>query len=734
MKKLFKSSVSLFLMLMFTLTIVTPAFAETSYYIMRIQSENGTVTLNNYGEAVDGGYKYPARTRVYLTAIPNTGYAFEHFIIEGKTYNKRMIGLSAPADQDFTVYAVFKKVSATLTIGTEGNGSINGVVSGTYNVGTAFTLTASPASDSTFSHWSLNGQLISSEPTYCFTLADNTVITGSFIPVVNETVVDSTIPATIISDPIVSDPVVLEPAAPDSAESAVSTPVKYTLDIVKTGNGAGEISPFDSNYDASTEVTLVALPDNNSNFTGWFIGDNLVSINPVYTFSINDNTILQAKFDLKQFILAVSMTGTGSGYISTYNIKNDILSNITLTATPNTESIFDGWYIGDTLLSSAQSYSFTIIADSLLQAKFKLKNNDVTSKLQLLGNPFTKAAYARNVWDMQIFNNSIYLGHGNSSNYAPVSNAGPIDVIKYDTATSTFVKEYTVNDEQIDTYKVIDNMLYIPGHDPKDAWTFGNYYKFDSSWSKVRTIPNAIHNYDMVKYNNKLYAATGINGTNPVVSSADDGNTWSSVVPTDSTKYSPSGLRTYSMFEYNGVLYAAGILTNYDPSSMNVLLSMNKDTVSAVKITGKKMFPGLTGANVIKIVKPTVVNNTLLYIAGKVNNDHQHIPLALYSSKEVGVGTKITFSEASAVPYDIIVRDSTTYVLASVKVAAYKYTNIVYSSTDLQTWTEKFRFTSDAFARSFEELNGDFYFGLGCDTVEMPESTGNILKVNKTDY
>jgi hypothetical protein len=49
----------------------------------------------------------------------------------------------------------------------------------------------------------------------------------------------------------------------------------------------------------------------------------------------------------------------------------------------------------------------------------------------LLGNPFSKDAYARNVWDMQVYEESIYLGHGNSSNYGPSANAGPVDVIKY---------------------------------------------------------------------------------------------------------------------------------------------------------------------------------------------------------------------------------------------------------------------------------------------------------------
>lgn len=54
---------------------------------------------------------------------------------------------------------------------------------------------------------------------------------------------------------------------------------------------------------------------------------------------------------------------------------------------------------------------------------------DVSSSIAVLGSPFKKAAYARNVWDMQLFGGKIYLGHGNSSNNAPSPNAGPVQSI-----------------------------------------------------------------------------------------------------------------------------------------------------------------------------------------------------------------------------------------------------------------------------------------------------------------
>jgi hypothetical protein len=71
-----------------------------------------------------------------------------------------------------------------------------------------------------------------------------------------------------------------------------------------------------------------------------------------------------------------------------------------------------------------------IIASSLLCAsKSQASTNDVTAYVENLGNPFTaKPTYARNVWDMQVFNGRLYFGHGNASNLNPSPNAGPINV------------------------------------------------------------------------------------------------------------------------------------------------------------------------------------------------------------------------------------------------------------------------------------------------------------------
>jgi hypothetical protein len=53
----------------------------------------------------------------------------------------------------------------------------------------------------------------------------------------------------------------------------------------------------------------------------------------------------------------------------------------------------------------------------------------------------------------------------------------------------------------------------------------------------------------------------------------------------------------------------------------------------------------------------------------------------------------------------------------------------VVGTRDFIHWQELFRFQSGTFARSFALLNGNFYFGLGCETNELSTQTGNILRV-----
>jgi hypothetical protein len=348
--------------------------------------------------------------------------------------------------------------------------------------------------------------------------------------------------------------------------------------------------------------------------------------------------------------------------------------------------------------------------------------SDVTARVERLGNPFNKGAYARNVWDMQLFGGRIYLGHGNSSNSGVDSNAGPIPVIYYAPTTGNFVTQATVDEEQIDIYRVLDGTLYFPGHDPRGMPPNGNFYRLDGdTWSKVSTIPGAAHVYDMASFGGELFAATGSTTRHTIAASSDGGRTWRSVLPTNT--------RVYSLVMLAGQLYAIQAVVGRDEPLWTFIHVYDGTLFARLTISGTSIAPGAPADQTSRFVRAQQFGQQLIYIVAVTVNDHQWLPVGLYAAPALDRGRRITLPDPAALPYDIIQRGQTIYVLGASKQPSGQYVNYVYRSTDLARWDEQFRFTAATFARSFEELNGDFYFGLGSDTSSVSSATGDILRV-----
>jgi len=110
---------------------------------------------------------------------------------------------------------------------------------------------------------------------------------------------------------------------------------------------------------------------------------------------------------------------------------------------------------------------------------------------------------AINPWDMIVYKDGLYIGSGDFS-----SNAGPIDMWKYDIKGKTWSSSGTLPDEEVSRFFVINDVLVTPGIDPQESWEYGNiYYTDGGEWAKKRTIPNASHCFDITYCDGKLFAA-----------------------------------------------------------------------------------------------------------------------------------------------------------------------------------------------------------------------------------
>ena len=378
------------------------------------------------------------------------------------------------------------------------------------------------------------------------------------------------------------------------------------------------------------------------------------------------------------------------------------------------------------------TFLFTLLSLPHLQFSGNSATIDVTASLVSLGSPYVTSAYSRNIWDMQVFNNRIYLANGDS-----VANEKSEGVVYYDLASNKFINQFSVDDEQLGDYKIINGELYVPGADATESWEFGNFYKLTGdSWTKNRTIPKAVHVTGIEEFGGYLFTGIGSTENKVMLMSSDKGKKWKPIDKSTLLKYSPNnGRPILSMFKLNGNLYGASMLHGYALDNNNVVRvsKVTKNGITSFSssvVVANKMFPGAPLDQSNKFVKATPFGTMLLYIGASVAPSDSAVVRTLYVATDINVAKCITLPDTLAKPMDIIIKSNTAHILTYKKIAANSFINIVYSTSDGVAFNETLRFSSDTFARSFEEVNGCFYFGLGCASDSISESSGKVLKVD----
>ncbi|HZX96620.1 MAG TPA: hypothetical protein VFE90_19030 [Myxococcales bacterium] len=378
---------------------------------------------------------------------------------------------------------------------------------------------------------------------------------------------------------------------------------------------------------------------------------------------------------------------------------------------------------------------------------------DVTSAVETLGNPTEKRwpsgewVYARNPWSLRAFEGKIYVASGNSNNPPPAANAGPVDLWALDPRSGEFKVEYVVPDEQVDVFRVLSDGLWIPGHDnrvvarndnrvkgegklqhlerllktavafPAD-WGAGNvHHKSGEKWATLNSIFNGIHVYDVFDFGGELFAAIATVAGGMVARSNDRGRTWKEAL----TKPLPfSRTRTlFSLEDDTGPrLYAStngGRIYRYD----------GKGDFAEMNV---RFFPGISELKEVFAARCVPFRNQVVYVAGDKIIDHDWAPLGLFHAASVDSARALPLP-GGALPRDLLVHDDVLYALGVTQPGARSTRVHVFATRDLVNFSEVCFFDAQTFARSFELLDGDFYFGLGCDPELLQPHTGRILKV-----
>ena len=285
------------------------------------------------GGTVSGGGFYDLGTSCTLTATPNTGYHFVNWTKDGTQ-------VSTDASYTFIVTENATYVANFMlncyTIGVSASPSDGGTAtgSGAYDYGSSCTVTATANPGYTFMYWKENDEVVSTNANYNFTVTGERNLVAHFA-----------LPFTI---------------------SATASPAEGGT---VSGGGA---------FDYGTTCNMTATANPGYTFMYWKEGDEIVSNEANYSFTVTGERNLVAHFALP-FTITVTANPTEGGTVSgggTFNYG----ANCTLIATANPGYTFTNWTKNGVVVSTQSHYSFAASESANYVANFALNNYTIAIK------------------------------------------------------------------------------------------------------------------------------------------------------------------------------------------------------------------------------------------------------------------------------------------------------------------------------------------------------------------
>lgn len=333
----------------------------------------------------------------------------------------------------------------------------------------------------------------------------------------------------------------------------------------------------------------------------------------------------------------------------------------------------------------------------------------------------------RCAWDVEMYNNRLYVGSGDYDR-----NCGPVNVWYYDFEKKSWEIDGFLKDEQIGRFRVIDNKLYVPGFDPRSSWERGTYYVLDGeNWQTYESLTNAAHNFDIIKHDGKLFAGLGsVSGGSPILVTTDE-TAWEPValykdgaeVNTENYTY----VRVYDFFTLNGELYAYFRLGgNGLPSFYDIYRYDGEKFVFHSDLASKLTYNR---------------RNTYTHFQQNVEyKGYQYFTTGnFYRSADMITPEPLTL-DGDAEVNDLRVIGKKLYALCSEEYVTDEGDVAFYNSLrvtkDGQNYTEVFRFSYPVRALSFTYQSGTVFLGMGFGTKAAKDfsyydENGMILAINQ---
>ena len=318
-----------------------------------------------------------------------------------------------PYIQDITVGGGGTTYNITVSANPANGGNVTG--GGSYNQGQSCTVTATANSGFTFTNWTENGSVVSTQANYTFTVTGNRTLVANFQAQTQSYTI--TVSANPANGGTVSGGGTYQQgqsctvsATPASGYTflrwtengtQVSTNANYTFTVTSNRSLVAQFQSQPQNYNISVSAnptdggtvsgggtyqqgqscTVSATPATGYNFVKWTENGTQVATNANYTFTVTGNRTLVAQFEGQSYYIATSSNPSIGGTTSGNGIYH-YGETCTVTATPAQGYEFVNWKENGSVVSTDASYSFTVNNGRNLVANFASQTFEIMTSVE----------------------------------------------------------------------------------------------------------------------------------------------------------------------------------------------------------------------------------------------------------------------------------------------------------------------------------------------------------------
>ena len=414
-----------------------------------------------------------------------------------------------------------KRESPTYVINASANPSNGGTVSGSgsYNYGSYCTLTATSSDGYIFVNWTENGNVVSTESTYSFTVNGNRSLVANFLEDPRCSLVFDLFDSygdgwngnklTVSHSDGSYDEITLDSGSSGSQTLLVSNGSQvvlgwiagswtsecsfdvsyangnviyhgenmngdfsyafqmdcdempatvYNITVSASPGTGGSVSGTGA-YACGSSCTLTATANTGYTFVNWTKNGQQVSTSATYSFTVTESGNYVANFSQNSYTISASANPSNGGTVSGAGSYNHG-STCTLTATPNSGYIFDHWTKNGTTITGGATISFAVTENATYVAYFTAQGQtyNITTAVSPMGSGYVSGGGTYQQGQTCVLTatpNSGYVFDHWTKNGSQISGDATISFIV--TQTANYAAYFTAQQEQTYTINATAN-------------------------------------------------------------------------------------------------------------------------------------------------------------------------------------------------------------------------------------------------------------------------------------